>query len=194
MTHYTFKSCAQAEDQEEIIDLSYTLKDELYLPDRAVCQQITELCFQKGGVVGVNDGSQLIAMMGYFYGEPDCDYVNKDTTFLYVAGIRQAYRLTPIFHRGLIYSLQQFQNAGAVAIRLQAEAANPYTNRLYGRFARPLTRSRSLRGKEVVTYGGSIADALAYLRRRQRSSIQTPVPHKNFANNLPREGMSIASS
>jgi hypothetical protein len=127
-----------------------------------------QLCFAHGGVIAAYDGSLLVAMLGYFYGEPQCDYVNNDTAFMYVAGIREPYRLTRVFYKGLIFSLQHFQQAGAKAIKLQAEAANPYTNRLYGRFALPIAHSKSLRGKEVVTYGGSIEDALGYLLRGKR--------------------------
>ena len=168
MSNYTFKSCVQNDDQEEIIDLLYELKDELYLPDRAVCQQITELCFANGGVIGGYDGDFLCAMMGYFYGTPECDYVNSEVVFMYVAGIRKPYRMTRVFLNGLIFSLQQFQKAGAVAIRLQAEARNPYTNKLYSRFACPTGRSKSLRGKVVITYSGSIKDALDYVQSGKR--------------------------
>jgi len=173
MSLYTFKVCNQIEDQEEIVDFLFDIREELYLPDRPVCQGIVDLCFAHGGVIAGYDGSRLVAMLGYFYGEPQCDYINKETAFMYVAGIREPYRLTRVFYKGLIFSLQQFQKAGARAIKLQAEAANPYTNKLYGHFARPIARSKSLRGKDVITYSGSIEDALAYLRRGKRPSCQS---------------------
>ena len=171
MSPYTFKVCNQMEDQEEIVDFLFDIREELYLPDRKVCREIVQLCFAHGGVIAAYDGSLLVAMLGYFYGEPQCDYVNNDTAFMYVAGIREPYRLTRVFYKGLIFSLQQFQKAGARAIKLQAEAANPYTNKLYGRFARPIAKSKSLRGKEVITYSGSIEEALGYMQRGKRRSV-----------------------
>jgi hypothetical protein len=173
MSPYTFKVCDQRKDLEEIVDFLFDIREELYLPDRQVCQEIVDLCFAHGGVIAGYDGSQVVAMLGYFYGEPQCNYVNKETAFMYVAGIRKPYRLTLVFYKGLIFSLQQFQGTGVKAIKLQAEAANPYTNKLYGRFARPIAKSKSLRGKEVVTYGGSIEDALAYLGRGKRPLPQS---------------------
>ena len=58
---------------------------------------------------------------------------------------------------------------GKREIRLQAEAANPYTNKLYGRFASFMYASKTLRGVPVNTYGGPIDTALNHLDLRRRS-------------------------
>jgi hypothetical protein len=174
MNNFTYKSCGQAEDGQAIIDLLFAVKDELYLPDRGVIQAITAKCFANGGVFGAYHGEQLCGMMGYFYGEPDQGFANKEVAFLYVAGILEPYRLTRMFWHGLLFALRHFQQAGVQEIRLQAEAANPYTNRLYGRFAQPLARGKSLRGKDVITYSGRIENALAYLSRGQRADCRAP--------------------
>jgi len=171
MSPYTFKVCNQVEDQEEIVDFLFDIREELYLPDRQVCQEIVDLCFAHGGVIAGYDGSHLVAMLGYFYGESQCDYVNRETVFMYVAGIQEPYRLTRVFYKGLVFSLQQFQKAGAKAIKLQAEAANPYTNKLYDRFAQSIGRGKTLRGKDVITYSGSIEDALCYLQHGKRQRV-----------------------
>jgi hypothetical protein len=173
MSHYTFEVCSQLVDQEAIVDLLFEIREELRLPDRQICQEIAGLCFAKGGVIAVYDGSLMVGMLGYFCGEPQFDYVNKETAFMYVAGIRDEYRLTRVFYKGLIFALQLFQKMGFKAIKLQAEATNPYTNKLYGRFAQPVAKSKSLRGKEVVTYGGSIEDALGYLLYGKRPLAQS---------------------
>jgi hypothetical protein len=67
--------------------------------------------------------------------------------------------------------LQRYRETAVTQLKLQAEAANPYTNRLYGRFARPVAREKSPRGVPVITYGGSIEDAIACLTRRKRKTV-----------------------
>ena len=180
MTQYTFQFCTQENDQESIIDFLYALKDELFLPDKQAAQNITKLVFDKGGVVAGFHQTQLCAMLGYFLGEPDRQHANKEVAFLYVAGIAESYRLTRVFRNGLLFTLRGLQEFGVREIRLQAEAANPYTNRLYARFARPIGEGRSLRGVPVVTYGSLIDDALAYLDRRKRpfSQPQSTSPNR----------------
>ena len=171
MSFYTYKFCVQSEDQEEIVDLFYSVREYLHVPDRETCQAVTELCFERGGVFGAYDGSLLVGAMGFFYGEPQCDHVNKEMVFMYVAGIRTEYHLSRVFLTGLRRVLLAFLAEGIQAIKLQAVANNPYTTRLYGRFAQPVARSRSLRGVETITYASSIEDALSRLpggRRRQK--------------------------
>ena len=179
MNHYTFEFCTKDKDERSITDFLYSLKDELYLPDRQTAQAITNLVFEKGGVIAGYHESHLCAMLGYFRGEPDHGYVNKDIAFLYVAGIAKPYRLTRLFRHGLVFTVHGLQEARVREIRLQAEAVNAYTNRLYARFARPLSEDKNLRGIPVITYGSSIEEALAYLERRKRP--QPMLLKKNFS-------------
>ena len=171
MSSYSYKFCVQSEDQEAIIDLLFSLREELCLPDRQSCQKITEHCFAHGGVFGAYDGPLLTGMMGFFYGEPGCDYANKEVVFMYVAGIRPEYRLSRIFLIGLRIVLQAFQEKGLKGLKLQAAANNPYTNRLYSRFADHIGSGVSLRGYKTVTYGSSIHDALKRLQRGKRRRV-----------------------
>lgn len=179
MSSFTFKTCIPHEDQTAVVDLLFSLKSELYLPNRQVAAEITARCFKHGGVIGGYADNLLCGMMGYLYGEPHLKFSNKEVAFLYVAGIRQQYRRTGMFRRGLIFGLNEMQKHGAQVIRLQAEASNPFTNSLYGRFATPLREETNLRGIPVITYGGSIETALNYLERRQRPLPQAynPTPH-----------------
>lgn len=179
MPQFTFKVCKPQEDRPAIVDLLVSLKSELYLPDRQVAAEITNRCFTHGGVIGGYDVTRLGGMMGYFYGEPDQDFANKKIAFLYVAGICEAYRRTGMFRQGLVFGLNEMQKQGAQSIRLQAETSNLYTNSLYGRFATALREDKNLRGIPVITYGGSIEDALHYLERRKRPLPQVfnPTPH-----------------
>ena len=174
MSSYSYKFCVQTEDQEAIIDLLFSIREELCLPDRQSCRKITELCFTHGGVFGAYDGTLLVGMMGFFYGEPQCDYANKDVVFMYVAGILPEYRHSRIFLTGLCKVLLAFQAKGVQGLKLQAAANNPYTNRLYGRFAQLIGNGRSLRGFETVTYGSSIHDALNRVQRGRRQRMRHP--------------------
>lgn len=171
MLNYSFKLCSD-NDTATLVDFLMTVKDELYLPDRAAVESMMALVFDQGGAVGVYCGQHLVGMMGFFYGEPAQSFANKEVVFLYVAAIDPAFRLSRVFHRGLKFALRELEKMGKTDIRLQAEAANPYTNKLYGRFASFLYASKSLRGVPVNTYGGSICHALNRLdlRRRRRAT------------------------
>ena len=141
--------------------------DDLCLSNREAAQKIVELCFEKGGVFGVYDEDLLCGMAGFFCGEPDQDFRNKEIAFLYVAGILPQYRLSRVFLRGLVFALRSFAAMGLREIRLQARATDPYTNKLYGRFAHKVAEGKSLRGDPVITYGGTIEDGLARLQWRR---------------------------
>lgn len=176
MSNFTFKKSIQSEDQEAIVDLVFSIKDEFRLADREAAEKIVNISFEHGGVVSAYNGSQMVAMMGYFKGEPDKDYQNKETAFLYVACITKEFRLTRLFRQGLLFALREFRKMGLKEIRLQAEATNPYTNRLYSRFAQPLGESKSLRGHRVITYGGTLDEALRYLEPKKRPVLNPQAP------------------
>lgn len=176
MSNYTFRILNQRDDEEAITNLLLAVKDDLLLPDREAAQRVTNLLFEKGGVLGGYHGAQLVSVLGYFWGDPNEDFADKRVAFLYVGAILAPYRLTRMFHQGLSYALKELQTAGAREIRLQAEAANPYTNKLYRRFARPVAEGKSLRGVPVITYVVPIAAALDYLSRGRRSDKTATSP------------------
>ncbi len=171
MNTFSAKLCDQKQDTRAVTEMLYALKDDLCLLNREAAQKIVELCFKKGGVIGVYDGSLLCGMAGFFYGEPEQNFRNTDVAFLYVAGILPQYRLSRVFLRGLVFALQSFEMMGFQEFRLQARAIDPYTNKLYGRFANKLAESKSLRGDAVVTYGGMIDEALGYLQWSKRRRV-----------------------
>lgn len=184
MSNFTSRLCDQEKDQEAVTNMLYAIKDDLCLPNREAAQKIATLCFEKGGVMGVYDGALLCGMGGFFYGEPEQDFRNKEVGFIYVAGILPEYRLTRVFFRGLVFTLQTFAAIGLQEFRLQARASDPYTNGLYGRFAARLGEGKSLRGDPVITYGGPVDEALDRLQRKMRrphlsrrtDSVLTAVP------------------
>lgn len=173
MTQYTFAQCGRR-DEAVLADFIMTVKDELYLPDRAAVTAMLDLLYREGGICAVYDRDTICGVLGFFYGEPARDFGNKEVVFLYVAAIAPAYRLSRVFHYGLLSALRAFQRQGKREIRLQAEAANPYTNKLYSRFAACLYPGYSLRGVPVNTYGGEITQALAALNGRRRAARRRP--------------------
>ncbi|WP_420630106.1 hypothetical protein [Candidatus Leptofilum sp.] len=175
MKNFTYRLC-QSDEIDAITDLFFSSREELCLPDRTAAEKVSQLLFAKGQVTGGFFESKLLGALGYFLGEPKYDFSNKDVLYLYVGAILPSYRLTRLFHHGLLFTLQRYQGTAVTQLRLQAEKANPYTNKLYGRFAHPIAEEKSPRGVSVITYGGSIEEAIAYLSRgkRLRPKPQTP--------------------
>jgi hypothetical protein len=170
MKNFIYKTCVP-KDQEAVTNLYFATKEALCLPNKAAAQKVTDLLFAKGHVIGGYHGDVLGGALGYFLGEPQYAYTNKEVLFLYVGAILPQYQLTRMFHQGLLFALQIHKGGRVKEIRLQAKADNLYTNKLYGRFAQPIAKEKSPRGVPVITYGGSIDDAIAYLTRGKRKSV-----------------------
>jgi hypothetical protein len=170
MNHFTYRIC-QPDEKEAVTDVYFANREALCLPDRDAAAKVTELLFAKGQVTGGYHGEKLVGALGYFLGEPQHDLANKEVLYLYVGAILPEYQLTRLFFQGLLFTLQRYRETAVTQLKLQAEAANPYTNRLYGRFARPIAREKSPRGVPVITYGSSIEQAIACLTRRKRKPV-----------------------
>ena len=171
----TFRFCYKQIDQESLIHFLDKHRKELYLPDRAAVCAVIDRVFAEGGCfAGYDPQGNIEAMMGFFFGAPDQGFAERHILFMYVAAISPRYRLTRAFHTGLRQSLTAFKAMGIHSIQLQAQASDRYTNKLYGRFARPISTGHSLRGQPVVTYGGPIEDALAYLTRGRAALAHAP--------------------
>jgi hypothetical protein len=178
MSNFTYRIC-KPDEQETVTDVFYANRETLCLPDWETAEKVTTLLFAKGQVLGGYHAEKLIGALGYFLGEPQHDFSNNEVLFLYVGAILPTYQLTRLFHQGLLFTLQMYQGTAVTHLKLQADAANPYTNKLYGRFAQPIAKGKSPRGVPVITYGGSIEDAVAYLTRRKRKPVHellTAVP------------------
>lgn len=169
MTRFHYKLCNPLTDKKMMTDYLYTQRGELYLPDYKSVQNVIELCFAHGGVIACYAEDRLGGMGGFFLGEPSQNFANKKTAFIYVATISEPYRLTRMFRKGLVFMLHQFQEMNVQAIRMQAEDTNLYTQKLYGRFAQPIAKGKSLRGKNVITFGSTVEEALVYLQRGRRA-------------------------
>ncbi len=181
---YLFQNFSNGERREEITDFLFTIKEELRLPDRKSAEKVTNLCYEHGGVIAIYDGNLLCALSGYFIGDPQYDFVNTDMGFMYVAGILPEYRRTRLFLLGLVYTLNEFHQMGLRTFRLQAEASNPYTNRLYARFANLTGQHRTLRGIVANSYEGNTEQALESLNhvKRPLSPTKKEPIHKISSN------------
>ena len=175
MKYFTYRTC-QPHEKESITNLFMANQKELCLPDRTAADKVTAYLFAKGQITGGFFDEKLMGALGYFLGEPKQDFTNNDVLYLYVGSILPGYRLTRLFLHGLLYTLERYRGTAVTKIRLQAEASNPYTNKLYGRFAQPIAGELSPRGVPVITYGGSIETAVAYLSRRKRPQSNTSHP------------------
>lgn len=168
-----FRPCYRQIDAKAAVDFLFAHKDELALPDKTAVSHIINLLFDKGGILGAFDQQQQMqGMLGFFFGEPEENYSNKETLFIYVTAIAKPYRLTRLFRDGLTYSLRQFQQMGMCEIRMQARTPDRYTNKLYGRFAHPLGHDTTLRGYPVITYGNTIANTLAVLEQPRPTTLR----------------------
>lgn len=164
-------------DESAIVDFLWSIKDDLWLADRDSAAKITQLAFDKGGAIAGYHNDILVAMVGYFIGEPSQKYANKEVGFIYVAGLAKPYRLSRAMWNGLVFTMQHLQKLGMKEIRCHAREQDTYTNRLYSHFAKRLGTDVSLRGDPTVLYGNTIEGVLAYLnkgRTRQSTSPQTP--------------------
>lgn len=179
MTQYRYKFCDATLDRAAVIDLFIAVKDELHLPDRSAVEQMVDLIFTRGGIIAAYHRDQMVGAGGYFFGDPTDDFADKSLLFIYVAAILPDFRGTRLFHGCLVHLLSQMQKEGMTAIRMQAETTNPFTNKLYGRFARKLGPGKSLRGIDVNVYGAPITEALAALsgRKRPSAAAYAPTPH-----------------
>lgn len=179
MKNFTYRQC-HLDEMEAVIDLFFTTRDALCLPDRTAAEKITKMLFAQGYVSGGYFEDKLLGALGYFLGEPKQNFRNKSVLYLYVGAILPGYRLTRLFHHGLLYTLQRYQGTAVTHLRLQAEANNPYTNKLYGRFSQPIAKEKSPRGVPVITYESPIEDAIAYLSRGKRRQPKRPSPQEYY--------------
>ena len=152
----------------------------LCLPNRAYAVKITRRLFAGGHVLGGYHNDKLVGVLGYFLGDPEHHFANNNVLYLYVGAILPEYQLTRLFYHGLLFILNFYRGTAVTQLLLQAEKSNPYTNKLYGRFAQPIGEGKSPRGVPVITYGGTIENAIAYLSRGKRAQPTPTSPRKYY--------------
>jgi hypothetical protein len=172
-----FRPCT-ADEISAIVDFLMEIGPELYLSERSVAEEMVALLFAQGGVVAGfarrDDGKRMVAMVGYFWGDPHNDFAGKETGFVYVAAIARRYRHTSAFRGLMAAGARVFVARGAKEVRFHAEETNAYTNMLYSKFAQPIKKEKNRRGITCILYGNTVANVIAYLpqdpsRRREQT-------------------------
>jgi hypothetical protein len=175
----SFHICTQSETPA-IVDFLMEIGPELKLSERQTAAEMVDLLFAQGVVVAgyaTQDGAEkMVAMMGFFWGDPHKDFANKHIGFVYVAAIAKAWRHTGVF-RGLMVEVSRIFMAHDVQeVRFHAEEANVYTNMLYSKIAQPLNKEKNRRGITCILYGTSVANAVAYLQKGARRRFERTRP------------------
>lgn len=184
-TQVIYRICTQ-EDRIEITDFLYSIRTELYFDEYANAEIITNVLFERGGVFGGYAGEQLVAVTGYFLGEPARAYANKDVGFVLVAGLAKSHRGTTAFRAGLRFTMETLKRMGVRQVQFHAAEDNAFVNGLYARFARPLRKEKNGRGIPCVLYGNDIDAVLRFVNGRARRT------HAHIYNMPPMERSSFA--
>lgn len=167
MGNVMFKVCSQAE-KPVIADFLWSLKEEFRFAERQIVAEITDLLFDKGGVIGGYRGDEMVGMFGYFLGEPSRDYANKAVGFIYIAGLAKPICRTGAFRDGSHFLAATLKSRGVRELRCHAAAGDPYTNRLYAYFGQPIAKEKNRRGDTCILYANSIDAVLANLARGKK--------------------------
>lgn len=159
---WTYRLCFKQLDRDKIASFLWQQRDELFLQDHQTAQKITDHLFAKGGAIAAFDPSGNIhGFIGFLFGDPQNEYRDPKTLFIYVAAISKSYRSSRIFIRGLMAIANQSKALGIEKFKMQASIDDAYNNRLYAKFATPLGESVNLRGYPVMSYGGNMSDVLS---------------------------------
>ena len=164
----TIRSLSETHDQSTISEFLFAMKEEFLLPDQAAVDDVIQVLFERGGIVGLYKDERLVGFIGYLLGDPAENYMDKKVGFLYIMGIARQYRLTRVGYDLFRHTMREFERLGLREIRLQAEATNLYTNRLYSRFAKPVGYALTRRGAKVMSYQCALRDVLSYWEKPAR--------------------------
>ncbi|MEZ4658981.1 MAG: hypothetical protein R2911_15565 [Caldilineaceae bacterium] len=154
-----------SQEKDVVVDFLMSIGEELALTKRSEAVEITELLLAHGGAMISCHKGKVVAMLGYFLGEPAQAYANKEVGFIYVTAIAKPYRLTRLTWNGMGFVFRHLRTLGVQEIRCHAREHDRYTNRLYRHFARPIRKEPNRRGVSCILYGSSIDDVMSYLDR-----------------------------
>lgn len=172
VSELTYRFCFQQLDEYAIIDFLLANQEELHLDGKQSAKKVTDSLFEHGAVLASFDANnKMVAMLGFFIGDPNNNFADKETLFFYVAAIAREYRVTRLFFVGMKIILTKARYWGLTQFRMQAKFDDPYTNRLYGRMGKPLGLSHTLRGHQVMTYGGSIEELYQRYNRPKKQQM-----------------------
>ena len=169
MTKVTFKVCAET-DKVSVTDFLLSIGEELYIDSRKTAEDIVHFTFARGGMVASYADDQIVGVGGYLCGDPSANFANQDIGFLYLAAVEKTYRLSRVFSRGLSFTINHLKSLGVRELRLHAREEDPYTNRLYSHFAKPLRKEPNMRGIPCILYSCLLEEGIHYTGKRYGSS------------------------
>ncbi len=184
LNELTHRFCFRQIDERAIKTFLLAQKEDLMLDGEMAVQKVIDLLFEHGGILATFDSNKkIVALLGFFFGDPQQNFKNKDTMFLYVTAIAKPYRMTRLFFQGMLFTMMRGQEMGLGQFRMQANIHDPYVNKIYSRMGHALGEGKTLRGHHVITYGGSIAELLnKYGRNKYRTTatLKNNQSHTSF--------------
>ena len=185
LSELTYRFCFKQIDEDVLIRFLMTQRDELLLDGETAVQTVIDRLFDHGGILAAfTPQNEVVGLIGFFFGDPNHNFENKEMLFLYVAAISQRYRLSRLFFKGMMLVMRKGKEMRMTHFQMQANVHDPYVNKLYGRMGKPLFESKTLRGHPVMTYGGSIEELIGRYDRSQTQTAHATKPH--FAQNNSR--------
>lgn len=172
-TNITYRPC-QPTDAQAISDFLLTIGDELTIRDECEAAEMIALLFAKGGMLGAYREEQLIGVLGYFFGEPACNYANREIGFIYLAALAKPYRLSRVFQNGLFYTFPFLRELGVREVRFHAREHDRYLNRLYARIAQPLRKEVNRRGYPCILYRKVLQAPAVMMMAGRTNAVTSP--------------------
>ncbi len=166
VTPIRFCAC-EASDHTVVTDFLYSIRDELYFSEHTVAVEIADLLYSRGGIIGGFHEGQMVALVGYFFGQEADNYTDQQTALIYVAGLAKPYRSSGIFAVGLAFLVKSLDQLGVTRLRLHVLETDKRLNAIYSTFATPIRTERNRRGLCCVLYGNSVEGVLAHLKQRR---------------------------
>ncbi len=157
-----FRPCNER-DRSAITEFLYSLRDDFLFSEKGDAAEVTSVLFRKGGAYAAWRGTEIVALCGYFFGDPADDYADPSVGYLYVAGAAPRYRLTRLMRDGLVFVSRNLAALGVRELRLQAAERNAYARRLYAKFADPIRQERNRRGHPTVLFAAPVDEVLVRL-------------------------------
>lgn len=167
------RECRYEKHFEECVRLFVELKDDFgeNAVDDDIIRKSVSIAFEKGKVyVAERAPGEPFGLVGYTFGDPDEQYRDPAVAFVLFVMLKPDNRQTMAFMQGFAIMAQYLQASGVREMRLKALKSNPYTNRLYSKFAERKAEVLNMKGLPCILYSADVAklqDRLPGLGRKR---------------------------
>lgn len=132
--------------------------------DEDSIKKAMSLAFEKGKVyIAEKTPGVSLGLIGYTIGDPDEQYSDSTVAFVLFTLIKPDNRQTMAFIQGFTLIMQFLQASGIREMRLKALKSNPYTNRLYSKFAKRKAEVLNMKGLPCILYTADISELQKWL-------------------------------